>query len=139
VGETNSQNRTSARQTIGLLVGAVLIALGLLLSVFIREAGGPALLGAAVSAAFNLLGGIVLELTGRRDGAVMGSMVLLIGLSFLPLFWVADPETWIRENPLLGGILILIASSIRSRYRSAWPLFAVALLMGAVHILISFF
>lgn len=137
VNKTKSQNNSAPRETMGFLVGAVLIALGLLLSVVIREAGGSPLAGAVAAAAFNLLGAIVLELSGNRSGAVFGAMVLVIVLSLLPLAWVADAESWLRENPLLGGILILTTSSMRSRLKSGWPLYAVALIMGGAQILIS--
>lgn len=138
VNKSNSNTGTDPRQTMGLLVGAVLVALGPLFSVVIRESGGSPTGAAAVAVGFNLAGAIVLEVMGDRSGAVIGSMCLMLAGYILPLFWVPDAGTWLRENPVNGGILILIAASLRSRFQSNWPLYVVAVLIGGVHILISF-
>lgn len=138
MNKSNSNTGTDPRQTMGLLVGAVLVALGPLSSVVIRESGGSPTGAAAVAVGFNLAGAIVLEVMGDRSGAVIGSMCLMLAGYILPLFWVPDAGTWLRENPVNGGILILIAASLRSRFQSNWPLYVVAVLIGGVHILISF-
>jgi hypothetical protein len=138
VNKSNSNSGADPRSTMGLLVGAVLIALGLLASVVIREAGGSPTGAAAVAVAFNLAGAIVMELMGDRSGAILGSMCVMFAGYLLPLFWVSDPDAWLRENPVNSGILILIAASLRSRFKSNWPIYVVAILIGGVHILISF-
>lgn len=137
VNKSKSNTSAGPRQ-IGLLIGAVLIALGGLVSIVIREAGVSPFGAAAVAVVLNLAGAVVVELLGDRNGSVIGSMSLMIAGYLLPLLWVAGSETWLRENPVNGGILILIAASLRSRFRSDWPLYAVAIIMGGVHILISF-
>jgi len=138
VNKSNSNSGADPRSTMGLLVGAVLIALGSLASIVIREAGGSPTGAAAVAVAFNLAGAIVMELMGDRSGAILGSMCVMFSGYLLPLFWVSDADAWLRENPVNGGILILIAASLRGRFKSNWPIYVVAILIGGVHILISF-
>ena len=133
----NSTNRIEPGRVMGLLVGAVLIALGLLASVVIREAGGSPVTASMVAVALSLAGAVVMEFTGDRSGAVLGAMIVMLAGYLLPLLWVADADTWLRENPLVGSVIILIAASYRSRYQSNWPLYAAAVIMGGANILIS--
>jgi hypothetical protein len=134
----DSQNRASPRSAMGMLVSAVLMALGLLASVALREAGGPVMLALAVAVVCNLAGALVMDLSGRRDGAVLGAMALLMALGALPLLWVPDQEAWVRENPLTLGVVILLSGYVYQQYNVRWPLYAVAAILGAAHILISF-
>jgi hypothetical protein len=64
-------------------------------------------------------------------------MTVLMSLGALPLLWVSDPAAWIRENPLTLGAILLLAGFLRQRYVKTWPLYAVALVLGGAHLLIS--
>jgi hypothetical protein len=132
------QNGSSPRWGMGILISAAIVAVGLLASVALREAGGPVMLALAAAVVFNLAGALVMDLFGRRDGAVLGAMALLMFLGALPLLWVPDREAWVRENPLTLGVVILLAGYTRQRYDKTWPLIAAAVILGAAHILISF-
>lgn len=134
----NSHGGTNPRWVMGLLISASIIAVGMIASIVVRESGGPAIIALIVAVAFNLAGALIMDLFGQRDGAVLGAMGLLMLLGALPLLWVPDRTAWIRENPLTLGIIILLAGYMRQRYNKTWPLLAVAIILGAAHILISF-
>ncbi len=126
------------RWVIGLLISAGIIALGMIASVALREAGMQARSAWFVVVGANLLGALVFDLSSRRDGWMLGAMAVLMLLASLPLLWVPDEEAWIRENPLTFGGILLLAGYLRQKYLKTWPLVAVALILGSVHILISF-
>jgi len=136
--EKNGTGEANSRWVMGLLISASIIALGIIASVLLRESGGPVVAALTVAVACNLVGALVMELFGQRDGAVLGSMSLLMWLGMLPLLWVPDKAAWIRENPLTFGVIILLAGYTRQKYRLNWPLYAAAIILGAAHILISF-
>jgi len=135
--DRNSQTGANARWALGLIISAVILAAGIFTSVFLRESGAPTILALGVVVVFNLAGALVFDLFSLRDGAVLGAMGLMMLLSALPLLWVPDQAAWMRENPLTYGVIILISASIRYRYRLTWPMYAVALILGAAHILAS--
>ena len=119
------------------MLGAVLIALGLVASVVIRETGGSVTTAAIVAIFMTLAAAGVVEWTGDRSGVVLGAMIVMLAGYLLPLLWVADAGAWLRENPLIGGIILLIAAFFRSRYQANWPLYVVAVILGGAHLLIS--
>lgn len=133
-----SQAETNPRWVMGLLISASIIAVGVIASVVIRETGGSVVVAFIIAIAFNLAGALTMDLFGQRDGAVLGAMGLLMLLGALPLLWVSDQTAWIKENPLTLGIIILLAGYMRQRYQKTWPLLAVAIILGAAHILVSF-
>lgn len=134
---TNTQDETGRRWRLGLLVSAVLIAIGIIASALLREAGRPPALALIVMVVFNLAGALVMDLYGRRDGAVLAAMGLLMLLSSLPLLWVGDRAAWMRENPLTLGFTVILAAYVLPGSKRSWPLFAVAAILGAAHILAS--
>ncbi len=137
VDSSKSHDGVNPRWVIGLLVSASIIALGVIGSVVVRQAGGPVAAALVVAIGTNLAGALVFDLFSRRDGAVLGAMGLLMLLGTLPLLWVPDQAAWMRENPMTFGVVILLAGYVRQRYSRNWPLFAVGLILGAAHILIS--
>lgn len=139
MNEDHSHAEINPRWVTGLLISAGLVAIGLIASIALREAGGPIFLALIIAVAFNLVGALVMDLFSQRDGAVLGAMGLLMVLGALPLLWVADQAAWIRENPLTLGFILILAGFLRQKYNRTWPLFAVAAILGAAHILISFF
>lgn len=122
----------------GLLISASITAVGLILSVVIRETGIPVRFALAAAVLFSLIGALVMDLFSQRDWMVTGAMGILMLLGSLPLLWVTVKTAWIRENPLTFGVLILIAGYFRPKFKTSWPIFAIALILGAAHILISF-
>ena len=134
-------NRTTDRNTSASLMGKGLpLALGLVLagiiiSLAIRALSGPVIAAFVVMAAANIAAAIV---AGRgNDFALAAAMILLMALMALPLVWVADRAAWMRENPLTMGFILILAAQLRPMYRSRWPLFAVALILGLAHVLVS--
>lgn len=132
-----SANGIEPRSTMGLLLGAVLIAFGLLASVVIRQVGGSALIGTMVAVILTLAAAVVMEFSGDRSGVVLGAMSVMLAGYLLPLLWVPDAEAWLRENPVIGGIIILIASVYRTQSNKAWPIYAAAAIFAAAQILVS--
>jgi hypothetical protein len=136
--EKNTAGSANPRWVRGLIISAIIIALGVIASVLLREAGRPAMVALIVAVAFNLAGALVMEYYSRRDGVVLGSMALLMLLGALPLLWVADKTAWMRENPLTFGFIIVLAGYMRLNYNRNWPVYVVAIILGAAHVLISF-
>jgi len=136
--DKNKTGEVSPRWVMGLLISASIVALGMIASIVLREASGLEAAALVVVVVCNLSGALVMELSSQRDGAVLGSMGLLMLMGTLPLLWVPDKIAWIRENPLTLGVIILLAGYMRQKIQKNWPLYTVAIILGAAHILISF-
>lgn len=135
----NADLGPNPKWVLGLWVAASIIALGVIASLVLRETGGSVVLALIAVVACNLIGALVMDLFSNRDGAVLGSMSLLMLLSMLPLLWVPDQTAWILQNPLTFGIVLILVGYLHSKIRQNWPLFAVAAVLGCTHILISLF
>ena len=123
---------------IWLIVSAVILAAGLLTKVLMSETGQSIFLATAVLITANLAAAIIMEVVTRSGGAILGAMLTLIASVLVPLLWVDDASGWLRENPINGGIIILIASFWIARGKSRWYLFLVALVLAAAQIGVSF-
>lgn len=123
---------------IWLIVSAAILAAGLLAKVLMSETGQSIFLATAVLITANLVAAIIMEVVTRSGGAILGAMLTLVASVLVPLLWVDDASGWLRENPVSGGIIILIASIWIARGRSRWYLFLVALVLAAAQIGVSF-
>jgi len=123
---------------IWLIVSAAILAAGLLTKVLMSETGQSIFLATAVLIAANLVAAIIMEAVTRSGGAILGAMLTLVASVLVPLLWVDDTSGWLRENPVNGGIIILIASIWIARGRSRWYLFLVTLVLAAAQIGVSF-
>ena len=138
--ETNAKSggaftNASAR---GLLLASLVIAGGLLAKIAITEfLGGSIALATGIAVALNLAAAVIMERAVRSGGIVLLGMTLLVGATLLPVLWVADPEAWLRENPVNGFIVILVSAWNARQLR--WPILAASSIMGAALIAISFF
>jgi hypothetical protein len=138
--ETNTRTGQafSPSAVMGFLFAAVVIAGGLLAKVFILEFGGTIFLATGVAITLNLASALIMERAISGRGIVLFGVGLVITATLLPLLWVADSEAWLRENPVNGFIVILVAAwSMQGRPR--WPILAVAGFLGAAQIAVSFF
>ena len=135
----NANLGSNPNWALGLWVSASIIAVGVIASLVLRETGGSVIVALIAAIACNLIAALVMDLFSNRDGAVLGSMSLLMLLSMLPLLWVPDQTTWIRANPLTFGIVLILAGYLRWKMRRNWLLFVVAAVLGGAHILISLF
>jgi hypothetical protein len=123
---------------IWLIVSAAILAAGLLTKVLMSETGQSIFLATAVLIAANLIAATIMEVVTRSGGAILGAMLILVASVLVPLLWVDDASSWLRENPVNGGIIILIASFWIARGKSRWYLFLVALVLAAAQIGVSF-
>jgi hypothetical protein len=123
---------------IWLIVSAAILAAGLLTKVLMSETSQSIFLATAVLITANLVAAIIMEVVTRSGGAILGAMLTLVASVLVPLLWVDDAAGWLRENPVSGGIIILIASIWIARGRSRWYLFLVALVLAAAQIGVSF-
>jgi hypothetical protein len=137
--EANAKNGTAIRpaSVFGLLFAAVIIAGGLLAKVFILEFGGTVAQATAVAITLNLAGALIMERAMRTGGYIVAGVALLITTNLLPLLWVSDGQAWLRENPINGFIIILVAAWT-SQGRPRWPILAAAAILGAAQIVVSF-
>ena len=123
---------------IWLIISAVILAAGLLTKVLMSETGQSIFLATAVLITANLVAAIIMEVVTRSGGAILGAMLILVASVLVPLLWVDNASGWLRENPVSGGIIILIASIWIARGKSRWYLFLVALVLAAAQIGVSF-
>ncbi len=123
---------------IWLIVSAAILAAGLLAKALMSETGQSIFLATAVLITANLVAAIVMEVVTRSGGAILGAMLILVASVLVPLLWVDDASGWLRENPVSGGIIILVASIWIARGRSRWYLFLVTLVLAAAQIGVSF-
>lgn len=137
--DTNQPPNSPAnpRWGAGLIISAAVVALSVVASLLIRESGGSSWLALLAAVGGNLLGALLMDLFGLRDGSTLGAMSFMLLLCMLPALWVPDPDAWMRENPLTFGVVVLLAAFMRYRLRGVWHLYAVAAILGAAHILIS--
>ncbi len=123
---------------IWLIVSAAILAAGLLTKALMSETGQSIFLATAVLITANLVAAIIMEAVTRSGGAILGAMLTLVASVLVPLLWVDDASGWLRENPVNGGIIILIASFWIARDKSRGYLFLVALVLAAAQIGVSF-
>ncbi len=123
---------------IWLIVSAAILAAGLLAKALMSETGQSIFLATAVLITANLVAAIIMEAVTRSGGAILGAMLTLVASVLVPLLWVDDAAGWLRENPVSGGIIILVASIWIARGRSRWYLFLVALVLAAAQVAVSF-
>jgi hypothetical protein len=123
---------------IWLIVSAAILAAGFLTKALMSETGQSIYWAAAVLIAANLLAALIMEVGTRSGGAILGAMLILVASVLVPLLWVGDAAGWLRENPVSGGIIILIASIWIARGRSRWYLFLVALVLAVAQVAVSF-
>jgi hypothetical protein len=112
----------------------ILIAAGLTSSLIIRAVGGSVELATALAAITSLIAGLVMEISTRSRGVVTAAMTLVILAHLAPVWWVQDPGEWLRENPLNGGIVVILSAYV-SRGRRVLVVGAAALLAIALLVL----
>jgi hypothetical protein len=122
----------------GLLSAAVVLALGLLAKVWIVESGGNILVATGILILANLAAAAIMEFSLRTGGAVLAAAGILVSGVLLPLLWVGDGAQWLRENPLNAGIILFITAYTLRRGAVRWPIFAVAILLAALQVGVSF-
>lgn len=131
-------NRQDAGRLMGMLLASVLIAGGLLGKVLIFEFGGSTALALTVLIGAHLAAGLLIDrLVGAR-GAAFLIMAGLVAATLLPLLWVPDGRAWLRENPLVGGIFVVILAGWYGTSRPRWPMLVAAGILAAAQILVSF-
>jgi hypothetical protein len=117
---------------------SVLIGGSLIAKSVIFEAGGSTVLALAVLLSAHLVAGLLIDRLIEARGVVFMLMALLVSATLLPLLWVADGREWLRENPLMGGIFVVIVAGWYQTGRPRWPMFVVAAILAAAQILVSF-
>lgn len=133
-----SERMVDPAAALGLLLAGVLLAAGVLVKALILRAGGSVLAAALISLGLFLLGAVIMEFFARTQGTILLASALYAGSLLLPTLWVPDTGEWLRENPAGVGVVIFIAGIWTKRSSARWPVFAVALILAAAHILISF-
>jgi hypothetical protein len=120
--------------TLGMLISVVLIAAGILANAWLARTG-QIVLGTAFLLTANLAAGVIMDaFTGSRGAVTLGMLILFAG-ALVPMLWVEDSPGWLRENPVNGGLFVIL-STYGGRGR-AWVILAVALILGGAHVLIS--
>ena len=125
-------------RAVAMVLASVLIAGSLLGKSLIYEAGGSTELALAVLLSAHLVAGLIIDRVIEARGTAFLLMLMLVGATLLPLLWVPDGREWLRENPLLGGIFVVILAGSYQAGRPRWPLFVGAAVLGAAQILVSF-
>lgn len=128
----------NAGRVMGILLAGVLIAGSLIGKVLIFEFSGNHWLALAVLLGPHLLAGLIIDRLMAARGSVFLLMALILGSTFVPLLWVADGAAWLRENPPLGGIFVVILAGYQPG-RARWPLYVAAGILAAAQIAVSFF
>ena len=136
--KVNTGHSFNPAALLGMLLASVVIALALLAKPLVLNLGGTLVTTTALAIALNLAGAVIMERAIQGRGTVLFSFTLLIAASLLPLVWVADANAWLRENPINGFILILIAAWT-TRGRPRWPVLAAAGILSAAQLAVSFF
>jgi hypothetical protein len=124
---------------LGIIVASVLIAGSLIGKVLIFEFGGSTALALAVLLTGHLIGGLVIDRMLNARGTAFMLMALLTCATLLPMLWVGDPRAWLRENPLVGGVFIILLAGYYQPGRTLRPLYLVAGILAAAQIAVSFF
>jgi hypothetical protein len=124
---------------MSLLAAAVLIAFSLLIKILVLELGGSVALATGITLAANLAAAVIVDRAARLGGAVVLGTGVLIATVLVPMLWVPDPAEWVRENPINAFIIILAAAGWTTNgRRPRWPVLAVAGILGAAQIAVSF-
>lgn len=131
-------NRQTAGRVMSVLLASVLIAGSLIGKSVIFEFGGSTSLALAVLLAAHLAGGLIIDRAIGARGTAFLLMAGLIAATLLPLLWVADGRAWLRENPLIGGVFVVILAGWYQTGRVRWPLYVAAGILAAGQILVSF-
>lgn len=125
------------RYVMAVLVASVLVALGVLVRAVLVDLGAPVLAGLGILILMNLAGAGIVDLVMRLNGTAVAAMGLFILATLLPLFWVPDAGTWLQENPVGFGFIILLAAFAYQRNHRRWTIYAVALIVSAAQIGVS--
>ncbi len=135
---TKQTDTRQAGRVMGMLLASVLIAGSLIGKSLIFEFGGSTTLALAVLLGSHLVAGLIIDRAIGARGTAFGLMALLIGATLLPLLWVPDGREWLRENPLIGGVLIIVMAGWYQTDRPRWPLYVTAGILAAAQIAASF-
>jgi hypothetical protein len=136
--ENQARNEPNSQVGLGILIAAVILVLGVLAKAALVESAGWVVTGLAVQLFASLVAAVVMEYYARTKGAVVIATLILIGSVLLPLLWVSDPVQWLRANPVNAGVILIAAVYASWRYQARWPIYAVALILAAVQIGVSF-
>jgi hypothetical protein len=134
---TDPASRFSPAAGRSLVAAALVIAFGLLARIAILEMGGSVYLATGVALATNVVAALIMEAALHTGGLVLLGAGLVIGAVLLPLLWVADPQAWLRENPVYAFI-VLLTGAWSSQGRPRWPILAVAAILAAAQLLVAF-
>lgn len=125
------------RYVMAMLVASVLVALGILVRAVLIDLGAPVLAGLGILIVMNLAGAGIVDLVMRLNGTAVAAMSLFILATLLPLFWVPDGTTWLQENPVNVGFVILLTAFAYQRNRKRWTICAAAMIVSAAQIVVS--
>jgi hypothetical protein len=132
-----NKNAVEFQGRSGFLFAVLLVAAGLVAKIWIVETGGSIFLATALLVAASLAGAVWMDYAMSSSGMVTAATTILIGATLLPLLWVGDGAAWLRENPV-NALIVLIAGLFARQRSVRWPVFAVALILSAAMIWISF-
>jgi hypothetical protein len=127
-----------AGRMMSILLATVLIGGSLIGKSLIFEFGGSTSLALAVLLGSHLVAGLIIDRAIEARGTAFGLMVLLIAATLLPLLWVTDGREWLRENPVIGGVFVIVLAGYYQTGRARWPMVVVAVILAAAQILVSF-
>jgi hypothetical protein len=133
-GRLNSGSTRGA----GVIVASLLVAVGLIGKSLIYQFGGSPVLAMAVMFSTQVVASLIIDVLLEARGTAFMLMALLIGAALLPLLWVPDGAVWLRENPLLGGVFVVVLAGWYQTGRARWPMFAVAGILAVAQVLVSF-
>jgi hypothetical protein len=125
-------------RVMAMLLASVLIAGSLIGKSVIFEFGGSTALALVVLLTSHLVAGLIIDRVIEARGTGFALMALLTGATLLPLLWVSDGREWLRENPVIGGVFIIVLAGYYQTGRARWPMVVVAGILAAAQILVSF-
>jgi hypothetical protein len=134
--QTGRLNVNAAR-TASIVVAGLLIAGSLIGRMLIFEFGGSPLLAVALLIGAHLVAGLIIDRMMAARGTAFLLMALIIGSTFVPLLWVPDGAAWLRENPPLGGIFVVILAGAQPG-RARWPHYVAVGILAVAQIAVSF-
>jgi hypothetical protein len=133
------QKLTTVRtRAFWIIASAVTIAAGLLTKVIILELGGPPFLAFLIMIGANVIAALMMEFVTHSGGVVLLAAGLMLISLLLPLWWVPDGVQWLRANPAVGGIILIISAPWVRTTGGRWALLGVALILSMAQIAVSF-